>query len=55
MFSKQLFIVQCDDICSARRDGVHGNDSDDVSMGPGSSLPGTITVDGESSSSLSFS
>ena len=50
---KKLFIVQCNDVCSARRDGVHGNDSD-VSTSPGSSLPGTMTVDGESSSSLSF-
>ena len=60
MSSKQknkLFIVQCDDICSVQNGGVRSDSvrGDYISTGQGSSLPGTMTADGESSSSLSSS
>ena len=42
---KKLFTVTSDDVCSVRVGGVRG---DDVSTGPGSSLLGTMTVDGGS-------
>ena len=42
---KKLFTVTCDYVCSVHVSGVCG---DDVSTGPGSSLPGTMTVDGGS-------
>ena len=55
MSSKQkLFKVQCDDVCSVHGGGVRGGvHDDDISTGPGSFLPGTMTADGGSSSSLS--
>ena len=37
-----MFAVKHDDVCSIRRGGVRG---DDLSTSPGSSLPGTMTVD----------
>ena len=49
---KIIIIVQHDDVCSIHGGGVHG---DGVSMGPGSSLQGTMTADGEFSNSLSSS